>query len=588
MKPMKSIYRVCLLAVLLVALLVVPAAAEELQLETAELHLIQNGEFSVQEEAAATFTTRAITIDDVLYAGLSNIEPVIDVSGFRADINAVVMAMTRVINNHPDLFYVSELFSYSKNSSGQVLCVYPQYTMEGQELLDAIDYVSNELNRILAMIDPSWSELETVLFINDYLASHYYYDTSYTVSDIYNFFKQGKGTCSGYSLTARILLDICGINSTYGMSLNANHAWNIVRLDGAWYHLDVTWNDPVPDRFGQAGHEYFLISTGLLLQRCPERSDWTSGTQISYTGTIYDDADWSGVRQPYAFLLDLWCYSNNTGIYSAKDPCSRGTLLVEHGQWPCLEQPGYHWSNTYSGLGVYGDCLIYNTANEVKSYNLKTGEIETIYKETYSNKDIYGMMVNGDTATVRLDIHPSCSTIPCATEVYTEVALNAPKITVVASGYCGGEGDGTNLEWTLDSEGTLTISGTGVMKDYKSTTVPWKNHKISIERVVIGNDVTTIGKWAFEDCDRMTVVEIGSKVTAIGERAFSSCADLLYIDIPDSVESIGPSVFMYSDSLVEIVMGSGVKTIGDGAFHDCDGLVSVTLGKSGTTVISSI
>ena len=47
----------------------------------------------------------------------------------------------------------------------------------------------------------------------------------------------------------------------------------------------------------------------------------------------------------------------------------------------------------------------------------------------------------------------------------------------VDSGYCGGEGDGTNLTWTLDSEGVLTISGTGKMKDYSTKSnqgAPWR------------------------------------------------------------------------------------------------------------------
>ena len=44
---------------------------------------------------------------------------------------------------------------------------------------------------------------------------------------------------------------------------------------------------------------------------------------------------------------------------------------------------------------------------------------------------------------------------------------------IVASGTCGAEGDGSNLTWTLDSEGVLTISGSGDMHDYGSSGAPW-------------------------------------------------------------------------------------------------------------------
>ena len=75
------------------------------------------------------------------------------------------------------------------------------------------------------------------------------------------------------------------------------------------------------------------------------------------------------------------------------------------------------------------------------------------------------------------------------------------------SGYCGGEGNGTNLTWSL-SGNVLTISGTGMMADFsQSNPVSWYIYRESIESVIIGNGVTTIGRSAFSDCrDRKSVV----------------------------------------------------------------------------------
>ena len=73
---------------------------------------------------------------------------------------------------------------------------------------------------------------------------------------------------------------------------------------------------------------------------------------------------------------------------------------------------------------------------------------------------------------------------------------------IVASGYCGGEGDGTNLTWTLDSEGTLTISGKGKMADFNNHVgesysygelEPWIAYKNSIKKLVLGRGLTSIG-----------------------------------------------------------------------------------------------
>ena len=56
----------------------------------------------------------------------------------------------------------------------------------------------------------------------------------------------------------------------------------------------------------------------------------------------------------------------------------------------------------------------------------------------------------------------------------TAAAEDAP--TIVADGYCGGEGDGTNIVWVLTNDGTLTFSGTGAMKSYLDEMPPWYDY----------------------------------------------------------------------------------------------------------------
>lgn len=85
----------------------------------------------------------------------------------------------------------------------------------------------------------------------------------------------------------------------------------------------------------------------------------------------------------------------------------------------------------------------------------------------------------------------------------------------VASGSCGSEGDGSNLTWTLDSDGTLTISGTGTMADYYGSSAPWYSYQSQCKALVIENGVTRIGDRAFYNCTgRMINVQMVSRTVA--------------------------------------------------------------------------
>ena len=152
-----------------------------------------------------------------------------------------------------------------------------------------------------------------------------------------------------------------------------------------------------------------------------------------------------------------------------------------------------------------------------------------------------------------------------------------------ASGTCG-----DNLTWTLDGDGTLTISGTGKMEDYylsnNDTTAPWGENCSLIKSVVISDGVTRIGYYAFSGCSSLTSVTIPHGVTSIGGWAFSGCSSLTSVTIPDSVTSIEWGAFSGCSSLTSMTIPDSVTSIGAWAFSDCSSLTSVTIPHGVTSI----
>lgn len=173
---------------------------------------------------------------------------------------------------------------------------------------------------------------------------------------------------------------------------------------------------------------------------------------------------------------------------------------------------------------------------------------------------------------------------------------------VVHSGTCGAEGDGSNLTWTLDSEGTLTISGTGAMKDFTSDEsfmifpeTPWNQHIKDIHKIVVSDGVTTIGNCAFLACSAESILlpdsveRIGDKafgftsiseiiipegVKSIGEYVFSNC-NLVNVTLPNSLVSIGEFAFFCCNSLQQLLIPANVSYIGTLAFEACGSLKEI-------------
>ena len=146
---------------------------------------------------------------------------------------------------------------------------------------------------------------------------------------------------------------------------------------------------------------------------------------------------------------------------------------------------------------------------------------------------------------------------------------------------------GSRLTHSFDkSTGVLTISGTGEMFDFGDGSItskqpPWLDYKPDIKKVVIENGVTSVGKYAFYNCENLTSVSLPESVTTINGGgvtggaagtnglsfgAFRDCKKLTEINFPSKLQSIGIAAFRGCTSLKKVVLPDSVTSLGAGAF----------------------
>ena len=166
---------------------------------------------------------------------------------------------------------------------------------------DAPDKVKLEykVSVILARMRPDMSDVEKVKAVNQYMAENIIYDMKDYLAGkmpvrpqtLIGALVDGQTTCSGYTVAFHLLMQRLGISDALVSSIPMNHSWNMVKLDGSWYHVDVTWNRKgLYDNFlksdaamSNAGRAYDTGRVGHY--------DWTCSHKA--TNTKYDLFDWS-------------------------------------------------------------------------------------------------------------------------------------------------------------------------------------------------------------------------------------------------------------------------------------------------------
>lgn len=136
-----------------------------------------------------------------------------------------------------------------------------------------------------------------------------------------------------------------------------------------------------------------------------------------------------------------------------------------------------------------------------------------------------------------------------------------------------------NTTWTFDElTGTLTISGTGHMKSYRSSAAPWSEY--DIKHIQIQDGVISVGSSAFSDCTSVISVSLPASVKEIGSYAFFDCTALTTVSFSEGLTYIGNSSFYNCASLESVVLPEGLTTIEESAFGGCDSLQYISVPDS--------
>ena len=270
-----------------------------------------------------------------------------------------------------------KLESYCYENTGRYASIGISNSMSVEETKDYFEQVDARVTEILQVVPDDLSEEQKVLKLHDYFACEFAYDQENLENgtlpdDSYRsggLFMKEVGVCQAYAYGFQYILSQIGMECYVAASGVMEHAWNIVKVDDHYYHMDVTWDDPVYDRLGRVTHEYFLLSDEAI-QNEEERDvhiGWDH-TDLVCDSKKYDHAYWQEAVSAVVVKEDTSYYMKNDGLYK-KDKGSQEELIKDVGIWHVWGQNSY-WTGTFSGLFLYNDNLYYNTETEIRKISL--------------------------------------------------------------------------------------------------------------------------------------------------------------------------------------------------------------------------
>ncbi len=420
---------------------------------------------------------------DAVAQGMFDHEASIDIRSYDVPVSYAQALRDAVAALYPDLFFVKGEAGYGY--SGSVLTkIVPGYTYDKEtsdkmleEFYAEADFYLDQVSEELSACRDDFSKA-MVLHDELILDAHYQYDDP----SHYNFMIKKYGLCENYSRVYAYLLSQVGIYSEIVDSASIGHEWVKIKIGDYYYLVDVTWDDPTPDRPGQVSHTYFLISdtADSKLQRTH-----TGQTVInSSVNTKYDSFKFHDFNSKMCKIN-----AGETAVYAA-DTAAKAIVkynyvtntyqkIVDLGSTAWSAGNGYYWEGIYSGVGAYDGKIYYNTPSEVYCYDPSSGTTKKVYGNSYS-QDYYGLHIRGNQLYGIIASDPNST----GTEVLLgKLAKSDVAVTSISI---------SNTSLALDVGQTSVLSAAVSPSDATNKNITWSSNNKSVATVENGK-VTAVG-----------------------------------------------------------------------------------------------
>ena len=349
--------------------------------------------------------------------------------------------------------------------------------------------------------------------MHDYLVTHADYDITYTYYNPDGVLLHGIGTCQSYALAYQLLLREMGIPCIFivGEAGGVDHSWNLVRIDGQWYHVDCTYDDPVG---GNPIHCYFLTSDDGMI------NDHTWNT------ALYPACGQAMPLVDFEFASEDEFSRKMTSFY---------TDYIPQGEWGAPIKFTLHYTGDYEDFSQ--DYLLIYYSNWKK--NINTELYESI---SGSNTYIY-TLANGNFI---ISINEDVPELPPDTLLMTYGDFEYQICT-----------DGIRIVHYVGEDRHVTIPD--YINGYPVTTLGFLSFTdcTFLESVQLPETLTSIedGVYGFPDYKPLS--------------AFGDCTALTSVVIPGSVKRIGNLAFCRCSSLSRVTLCEGIEEIGLDSFGKC-------------------
>ena len=385
-----------------------------------------------------------------------------------------------ILFEHPELFYLSAYFKYSYtydgfltdiimnepvdviDSNGNIIQEMP-YTMDKEEIARRQASIDKETNHILSLVDDNMTPLQKVLIVHDYIVANYTYDYSYNSSSLDSMIIDKTGVCQGYAyLFYHIMtqLDIPCINVP---SEECRHIWNKVQLDGEWYNIDVTHDDPKQNNTlidYSAGNKrtHFLVSDNELKSfsekedtdplSCKYHYVWNNEDYCVANDDSYSDSILRSISSLTVYKDEkFYCFDSDNNLCTIdfeKNVLKPVCNTVADSKWLPYGQTASMYAASFSTPVLFDGDIYFNSPDKIYKFDTKTNKAEIFRtydgKTDISNTYFYGLRVidnkmyaeyseNPNNEPTLMMIAESAPYLPCSSEITDGTVQNGFFVT---------------------------------------------------------------------------------------------------------------------------------------------------------------